>query len=125
MNRYEGSIAFDIVARDAESATAVMPVTPGMLNPFGTVHAGAMLWFADVTATTLALEGRELTPGMSGFPLAVSLNAHLLGNQQDGTLEAVARYVRRGRTLAVVRTVVSGADGRLLADVTTSHVMSR
>jgi hypothetical protein len=77
MTRYEGSIAFDIVSRDAESARAVMPVTPGVLNPFGTVHAGAMLWFADVTATTLALEGRELAPGMSGFPLAVNLNAHL------------------------------------------------
>lgn len=125
MTRYEGSIAFDIVSCDAESARAVMPVTPGMLNPFGTVHAGAMLWFADVTATTLALGGRELVPGMSGFPLAISLNAHLLANQQDGSLEAVACYVKRGRTLAVVHTVVSGADGRQLADVTTSHVMSR
>ena len=125
MDHYEGRIEFHIVARDDGAVTAVMPVTPGILNPFGTVHAGAMLWFADVTATTLALEGHALAPGMSGFPLAVSLGAHLVGNQRDGELTAEARYVKRGRTLSVVRTVVSGADGHLLADVTTSHVMSR
>lgn len=125
MDRYEGNIAFDITRRERDSVTAEMPITPGILNPFGTVHAGAMLWFADVTATTLALEGRALAPGMSGFPLAINLQAHLLGNQQSGVLEAVARYVRRGRAVSVVRTLVSGSDGRVLADVTTSHVPSR
>jgi hypothetical protein len=31
-------------------------------------------------------------------------------------------FVKRGRRLSVVRTTVTGAGGKLLADVTTSHV---
>jgi hypothetical protein len=36
----------------------------------------------------------------------------------------VASFVKKGRTLSVVRTEVRGANNRLLADVTTSHVLS-
>ena len=125
MTHYEGALAFTIVSATAAEVTAEMPITATMLNPFGTVHAGALIWFADVTATTLALEGRPLTPGMSGFPLAINLGANLVGNQREGTLRAVARYVKRGRGVSVVRTAVLGTDERLLVDVTTSHVPSR
>jgi uncharacterized protein (TIGR00369 family) len=120
--QYDGRIEFTIREQTAERVRAEMPVQPGILNPFGTVHAGALLWFADVTATVLALGGREPHAGMQGFPLAISLNAHLTGNQTGGVLEATAVYVKRGRTVSVVRTTVSGAGGKLIADVTTSHV---
>jgi len=56
-----------------------MPVQPGVLNPFGIVHAGAMLWFADVCATILASGKTEFVPGAAGFPLGVSLNANFTG----------------------------------------------
>ena len=122
--RYTGTIDFTIRHETADEVTAEMPITPGVLNPFGTVHAGATIWFADVTATTLALQGRDASAGMNGFPLAINLNANLAGNQSDGTFLATARYVKRGRTVSIVRTTVTGRDGRLIADVTTSHVAS-
>lgn len=121
---YSGAIEFTIRSRSADAVTAEMPVTPGILNPYGTVHAGATLWFADVTATVLAMEGKDPSAGMKGFPLAINLNANLAGNQSEGVLLATARYVKRGRTVSVVRTTVTGKDGRLIADVTTSHVAS-
>jgi len=101
-----------------------MPIGPGITNPFGVVHAGAMLWFADVTATLLVVGDAEPVEGMKGFPLAINLAASFIGNQRDGTLTAVASFVKKGRTLSVVRTEVRGANNRLLADVTTSHVLS-
>lgn len=122
---YSGSIVFSIVERSDAQVTAEMPIQAGVLNPYGTVHAGATLWFADVTATTLVLEGRDATAGMQGFPLAINLSANLAGNQSEGTFQAIARYVKRGRTVSIVRTTVTGAHGRLIADVTTSHVASR
>jgi len=121
---YSGNIEFTILNRTADEVTAEMPVTAGILNPFGTVHAGATLWFADVTATMLVLEGRDATAGMKGFPLAINLNAHLAGNQSTGAFLATARYVKRGKTVSVVRTTVTGKEGRLIAEVTTSHVAS-
>ena len=122
---YSGSIVFSIVERSAEQVTAEMPIQAGVLNPYGTVHAGATLWFADVTATTLVLEARDPAAGMPGFPLAINLSANLTGNQTAGTFRAIARYVKQGRTVSIVRTTVTGAAGRLIADVTTSHVASR
>jgi 1,4-dihydroxy-2-naphthoyl-CoA hydrolase len=102
-----------------------MPVQPGILNPFGVAHAGAMLWFADVCATVLAFGGIEMAPGASGFPLAINLNAAFLGNQKDGAFTATAQYIKKGRSLSVVRTTVTGDGGRLIADVTTSHVPAK
>ena len=99
-----------------------MPVGKGALNPFGTVQAGAMLWFADVTATVLAIGTSELGEKGQGFPLAINLNANLLSNQRGGEIFAEARFVRKGKRVTVVRTRVTGDDGRLLAEVTTTHV---
>ncbi|MGQ0502669.1 MAG: PaaI family thioesterase [Panacagrimonas sp.] len=151
-----GSIQFSVVEQTAEKVVGEMPVQAGILNPFGIVHAGATLWFADVCATVLAFGGTEtapdagartgdvprvqsvsepsapaaarrfqphaMQPGVAGFPLAISLNAALLGNQKEGVLRATAVFVKKGRRLSVVRTTVTGQDGRLIADVTTSHV---
>ena len=118
----QGSLAFTIVERGADHVVGSMPIAHGMLNPHGVVHAGALLWFADVCATFLALGGAEAAPGQSGFPLAIDLHAALLGNQKDGVLEARAVFVKRGRRVSVVRTTVTGQGGRIVADVTTTHV---
>ena len=102
-----------------------MPIQPGIINPFGVVHAGAILWFADVTATFLAMGSAEATEGMAGFPLAINLNANFTSNQKEGTLKAIASFVKKGRTISIVRTTVLGANDRLIADVTTNHLPAR
>lgn len=122
---YSGRIEFTVRERRADYVLAEMPIRAGILNPFGTVHAGATLWFADVTATTLVLGGEDPAEGMAGFPLAVNLNASLAGNQTRGTFEARSAYVKRGRTMSIVRTTVTGDEGRLIAEVTTCHVRSK
>jgi len=120
-----GQIEFTITAQTSDSVTAEMPVQSGILNPFGVAHAGAMLWFADVAATVLAAGTAEFTPGQPGFPLAINLNANLLGNQKDGVFTARSVFVKKGRSVTVVRTTVTGADDRLIAEVTTTHVPAK
>jgi 1,4-dihydroxy-2-naphthoyl-CoA hydrolase len=119
---YSHSLRFTIEERSSELARGRMPIADGMLNPFGTVHAGALLWFADVVATVCAIGDTTVGPDGKGFPLAVTLNAQLLGNRSSGALTAEARPVRRGKRLIVVRTEVKDADGALLLDVTTAHM---
>jgi 1,4-dihydroxy-2-naphthoyl-CoA hydrolase len=120
-----GTIDFDIVERTPERVVAEMPIASGILNPFGVAHAGALLWFADVAATVLVKGPGDASEGMKGFPLAISLNANFLGNQKEGTFKATSVFVKKGKTVSVVRTAVTGADDKLIADVTTSHVLSR
>ena len=122
--KFEGTIEFTVTEQTKDHVVSEMPVTAGIKNPFGVVHAGAMLWLADVTATVLVMGPEQASEGMKGFPLAISLNANFLGNQKAGSFKAVSTYVKRGRTVSVVRTAVYGADDKMIADVTTSHVLS-
>ena len=118
----KGELEFYIEERKEDRVVSRMPVIPGACNPFGTVHAGAMLWVADVTATVLAIGSADLGKDGQGFPLAINVNANLLGNQRDGDIFAEARFVRKGKRVTVVRTRVTGDKDRLLAEVTTTHV---
>jgi uncharacterized protein (TIGR00369 family) len=119
---WHGAIAFTIVEQDADHVLARMTVDDGIRNPFGTVHAGAMIWLADVVATTLAIGEGGIAPEGKGFPLAIDLHAAIVGNQRSGELLAEARLVRRGRRVTVVRTRVTGDGGKLLLDLTTTHI---
>ena len=123
--RVEGSIEFTIIEQKPEQVISEMPIQPGILNPFGVVHAGAILWFADVTATVLAMGSTEAREGMSGFPLAINLNANFASNQRTGKLRAVASFVKKGKTVSIVRTTVFGENDKLIADVSTNHVAAR
>jgi hypothetical protein len=50
-----GHIEFSVEERNEEYVISRMPVSKGILNPFGTVQAGAMIWLADVTASVLRI----------------------------------------------------------------------
>lgn len=117
-----GSLEFFIEERHENHVISRMPVSQGMLNPFGAVQAGAMVWLADVTASVLVLEGRPVDESGKGFPLAIDLHTTLVGNQGSGEIKAESRFVRKGRRVTVVRTRLTGNHGKLLAEVTSTHV---
>ena len=122
---YKGQIEFTIEQQSEEVIISQMPITPGICNPYGTVHAGAMIWFADVTATVLAMGGQTTPEDAQNFQLAIDLHTTLIGNQREGMLRAESRFVKKGRRVSVVRTAVTGADGRLLAEITTTHIPAK
>jgi 1,4-dihydroxy-2-naphthoyl-CoA hydrolase len=67
--------------------------------------------------------GSETVPEVGkGFPLAINLYSSLLSNQRNGELRAEAGFVRKGKQVTVVRTIVTGNKGQLLAEVTTTHI---
>ena len=123
--KFEGSIEFSVLEQTEERVVSEMPIRAGIKNPFGVVHVGAILWLADVTATVLVMGSAQVSEGMKGFPLAITLNANFIGNQTDGMFRAVSSFVKRGHTVSIVRTLVYGADEKLIADVTTNHVLSK
>ncbi len=120
-----GAIEFSVIERAEDRVVAEMPIRAGMKNPFGVVHAGAILWLADVSASILVMGSAQASEGMKGFPLAITLNANFIGNQTDGVFRAVSTFVKRGRSITIVRTLVRGANEKLIADVTTNHVLSK
>jgi len=123
--KFEGSIEFSVLEQTEERVVSEMPVRAGIKNPFGVVHVGAIIWLADVTATVLVMGSAQVSEGMKGFPLAITLNANFIGNQTEGMFTAVSSFLKRGRTVSIVRTLVYGANEKLIADVTTNHVLSK
>ncbi|MCG6112832.1 MAG: PaaI family thioesterase [Paracoccus sp.] len=122
---FAGTIEFEITGVNAREAVGEMTVTDDVRNPFGTVHAGALIWFADVVATNLVLGGEQPEEGMDSFPVAVTLNAQLLANRQEGVLTARASWLRRGRRVSTVRTQVTDGGDAILLDLTSTHVTAR
>jgi 1,4-dihydroxy-2-naphthoyl-CoA hydrolase len=84
-----------------------------------------MIWLADVTASILALEGRSIGEDGKGFPLAIDIHTNLVGNQRAGDITAEARFLSKGKTVLVIRTRVIGYKNKLLAEVTTTHVITK
>jgi len=121
-SKRDGHIEFCIEKRNEDYVISRMPVSKGILNPLGVIQAGAMVWPADVTASVLAIGSQEIGPEGKGFPLAVDLHTTLLGNQRDGEIKAEARLVRKSRRIIVIRPRITGNEGRLLAEVTSTHI---
>ncbi|OPL15271.1 MAG: chemotaxis protein [delta proteobacterium MLS_D] len=126
---YEGSIRFSVVEQTPDRVVGEMPIHDGIKNPYGVVHVGAMLWFADILATILVFgsfrPGERATTGQKGFPLAITLNANFISNQTEGVFRAISSFVKRGKTVSTVRTCVYGEEERLIADVTTNHILAK
>ncbi|MBM4269063.1 MAG: PaaI family thioesterase [Deltaproteobacteria bacterium] len=91
-------------------------------NPTGNVNGGVILSLADNLATGVANRAYLAKTGEQRFLVAVDLHAVMLANQQGGALRAVARPVRVGRRVTVIRTEVRGEGDRVLAEVTSTHV---
>jgi uncharacterized protein (TIGR00369 family) len=120
--KIQGEIAFTITDQSPECVQAEMPVRPGILNPYGVVNAGALLWFADACAALLAYGNDETAAGGLGVVVGLSVKAMVVGNQMDGALKASSKFVARGDELSIVCTTITGANNRIIADVTTSYI---
>jgi acyl-coenzyme A thioesterase PaaI-like protein len=121
----QGEIEYTITEHSPEYVLAEMPVRAGILNPDGVVNPGAMLWFADACATALACDKNEFAPGTAGALTGIGVNADIVGNQKDGVLKALSRFVKYGSELSTVRTIITGTDEALIADVTTSYIVAK
>ena len=95
---------------------------PHHQNPSGYVNGGVILSLADNLATGMAGRAHFEKTGERSFWVGVDLHAAMLSNQKGGELLAESRVVRAGRRVTVIRTVVTGDQGKTLAEITTTHV---
>ena len=102
--------------------TARIRVEPHHCNPTGNVNGGVIISLADNLWTGVANQAYFEKTGERRFLVAIDLHAAMLSNQQGGSIRAVARPLRVGRRVTVVRTQVSGENDRLLAEITSTHV---
>ena len=106
-----------------EGCVASIEIKPHHCNPTGNINGGVLISLADNIATGAAGRGyAEKYGDETVFMVGVDLHATMMANQQGGRIKGVAKPVRVGRRITVVRTQVLGDGDRLLAEVTTTHV---
>ena len=93
-------------------------------NKGGMIHGGVLLTLADNTATYAANVANRDEDGNGPRMITLGLNASMLANQQGGEITVESRIVRAGRRVTVVHTEISGADGRLLLEASSTHLPS-
>jgi len=107
---------------EGKCVRARIVVQPHHQNPTGYVNGGVILSIADNLATGMAGRAHFEKTGERSFWLGVDVHAAMLSNQKGGELLAESRVVRAGRRVSVIRTVVTGDQGKAIAEVTTTHV---
>ena len=116
-------LGFDGVDATPEQASLIIEMDDRHRSPRGLLHGGALLALADGVGTALAMRSNSVEGGGDGRPMAViDVHSSILGNQAEGSVRAEARLVRRGRRVTVIRVSVTGEGGRLLAEMTSTHV---
>lgn len=105
-------------------ALAELRFKPGLTQLTGRFHGGAIIAFADETATAAAMweanPTGELKPEL--FPLTIQLSANLVGNAGEGTLTAEAEIIHRGHTTLVVEVKVRDDQGKLIATLVATQI---
>jgi uncharacterized protein (TIGR00369 family) len=114
-------LALEVERRDDGTTAAWMPVVPALFDDTGSVRAGALATVVDV-----------IGGGMSAFAASpnwiatADLTLHIVGRATRGTVEAVGRVLRAGRTTVVIEVDLHvGRDPLGLATMTFSVLPRR
>ncbi len=116
---FPGATGVEFLEVSPERVTARLQVTPGHLQPYGFVHGGVFTTIADTCASVAAVQG--LPPDRTA--MTVQLSCNYLSSLREGELRAESVAVHRGSRSMVYETRVTNTKGRLMALVTTSHMV--
>lgn len=119
------AIGYRVLEVNKEHAVAEISFRPELSQLTGLFHTGALLTLADSCATAACMYAVDPTGTVdpSRFPLAIQLSANLIRNTGQGMVTAEARLVHKGRTTMVAETFLHDEQDRLLAIVTTTHLV--
>lgn len=91
---------------------ATMPVNKNSIQPFGFLHGGASVALAE----TLSSVGAWLNiDGDGKTAMGVEINAnHVRSVRKGGTINGVAKSVRKGRNIHIWESKIFNEDGKLV-----------
>ena len=119
---FDAFIGMEHADYETGEANSIVRIQEHHLNPTGNINGGVFLTMADNASTGAANRAYFEKTGERKFMVGVDLHAIMLSNQQGGVIRAVAKPVRVGRRITVIRTQILGNEDKVLAEVTTTHV---
>jgi uncharacterized protein (TIGR00369 family) len=113
-------LALEVQHRDDGTSAAWLPVVPELLDDTGRVRAGVLATLVDVIGGGLAAQAAA-----PDWIATADLTLHLVRGVRDGSVEAVARVLRRGRTTVVIDVELRRGDDVVGVATMTFSVLPR
>jgi 1,4-dihydroxy-2-naphthoyl-CoA hydrolase len=106
-----GLLGFDVREMSADSVTVTAEVTEALHQPWGLLHGGVHCALVETAASI----GAQLWLGTDGIVVGVSNQTDFLRGVKQGTLEARATPLHRGRLQQLWQVDIHDSDERLVA----------
>lgn len=104
-------LGVEVVSANAQEVILRVPVTEKVHQPFGILHGGVSALLAEGAASI----GGALSVGPNQIVVGTELNCSHLRSLATGTLTAMARPIRQGRTVQVWGIELTDHEGRLIS----------
>ena len=98
---------------------ATLHILPEHMQPWGIVHGGAVMTLAD----TVAGAGAYMNLETGRETVTVELKINFVGAVRDGTIQAEALPLHRGRTTSIWETRLTDETGKLIAVSLSTHLV--
>ncbi len=116
-------IKFTDIDLEKEMLTATMPVQPKVHQPFGILHGGASCVLAETLGSSLS---NLFIDGSKYYGVGTNINSNHLRSKKDGTVTAVARFIRKGKTMHVSEIEIRDEKKQLINHTTmTNNIINR
>ncbi|WP_089998477.1 PaaI family thioesterase [Chryseobacterium taichungense] len=113
-------IKFIDIDVENETLTAIMPVLPRIHQPFGIMHGGASCVLAETMGSSLS---NIFIDGEKYFGVGTNINTNHLRSKKDGLVTAVARFIRKGKTMHVSEIEIRDEKAQLISHTTMTNTI--
>ncbi len=102
-------IRFSDLGEDFMEAT--MPVTPRVHQPYGILHGGASIALAETVGSVLSAVSIDTAKFKS---VGMQMTSNHLRPKRDGIITARAEFVKKGRTVHLVRIEIRDEENQMI-----------
>lgn len=114
------NIQFTDIDLENETLTATMPILPRIHQPFGIMHGGASCVLAETMGSSLS---NVFIDGKKYYGVGTNINSNHLKSKKDGIVTAVARFIRKGKTMHVSEIEIRDEKGQLINYTTMTNAI--
>lgn len=113
-------IRFTDIDLEHETLTATMPVVPRIHQPFGIMHGGASCVLAETMGSSLS---NIFIDGEKYYGVGTNINTNHLRSKKNGMVTAVARFIRKGRSMHVSEIEIRDEKDQLISHTTMTNTI--
>lgn len=119
---FAAALGVEVIAGEPGEVRARVAWSPERCTTAGILHGGVIMSLADTTGATCAFQN---LPDDAAGTTTIESKTNFLRAVRGGYAEAVSRPLHAGRTVVVIETDVTDADGRPVAKVLQTQAVLR